>query len=233
MVILLVCEVARLRYRIEEREPMSSEEILKEIAREVSVCEKCRLCKGRNRAVPGEGNPQARILFIGEGPGFHEDQQGRPFVGKAGHLLEEALASIQLTRADVFITNVVKCRPPENRDPNPDEIAACNEYLDRQIEALDPQVIVTLGRFSMAKFFPNQKISLIHGRAKVGRKRLYIAMYHPAAALRNDKTLAEFRADFSKIPLIIAEAERRAAAGVPIATPAKPKEEPPEQLSLF
>jgi len=212
---------------------VSSEEILQEIASEISVCEKCRLCKGRKRAVPGEGNPQTKILFIGEGPGFNEDQQGRPFVGKAGHLLEEALASINLTRSDVFITNVVKCRPPENRDPNPDEIAACNDYLDRQIEALDPQVIVTLGRFSMAKYFPGQKISLIHGRAKAGRKRLYIAMYHPAAALRSEKTLAEFRADFSKIPLIIAEAERRAAAGTLIAAPAKPKEEPPEQLSLF
>src|SRR5437660_749954 len=117
---------------------MSSEEILKEIAVEVSACEKCRLCKGRTKAVPGEGNPQAKMMFIGEGPGFNEDQQGRPFVGKAGYLLEEALASINLKRSDVFITNVVKCRPPENRDPDPGEIAACNEYLDRQIEALQP-----------------------------------------------------------------------------------------------
>jgi uracil-DNA glycosylase family 4 len=211
---------------------MSSEEILKEIASEIAVCEKCGLCKGRNRSVPGEGSPQAKIMFIGEGPGYHEDQQGRPFVGPAGRLLEEALASINLKRSDVFITNVVKCRPPENRDPEPGEIAACNEYLDRQIEALDPQVIVTLGRFSMAKFFPGQKISVIHGRAKPGRKRLYIAMYHPAAALRSPKTMEEFLTDFRKIPLIIAEAERRAASGVPIA-PAKPKEEPPEQLTLF
>src|SRR5579884_3933989 len=196
---------------------MSSEEILKEIAAEVSTCANCDLCKGRKRAVPGEGNPHAKIMFIGEGPGYHEDQQGRPFVGPAGRLLEEALASINLKRSDVFITNVVKCRPPENRDPEPGEIAACNEYLDRQIEALDPQVIVTLGRFSMAKFFPGQKISVIHGRAKPGRKRLYIAMYHPAAALRSPKTMEEFLTDFRKIPLIIAEAERRAASGVPIA----------------
>jgi DNA polymerase len=171
-------------------------------------------------------------MFIGEGPGRNEDEQGRPFVGPAGHLLEEALASIGLKRADVFITNVVKCRPPENRDPNPDEIAACNGYLERQIEALDPQVIVTLGRFSMAKFFPGQKISTIHGRAKPGRKRLYIAMYHPAAALRSAQTMAEFRTDFAKIPLIIAEAERRTAAGT-LTTPTTPKEEPPQQLSLF
>jgi uracil-DNA glycosylase len=192
---------------------MPSDEILKEIASEVSVCKKCNLCKGRTRAVPGEGSAQAKIMFIGEGPGYHEDQQGRPFVGPAGRLLEEALASINHKRSDVFITNVVKCRPPENRDPQPDEIAACDDYLERQIEALDPQVIVTLGRFSMAKFFPGQKISLIHGRAKPGKKRLYIAMYHPAAALRSDKTRAEFRADFKKIPAIIAEAERRSASG--------------------
>lgn len=211
---------------------MSSEDILTEIAREVSACEKCRLCKARKRAVPGEGNPQAGIMFIGEGPGRNEDEQGRPFVGPAGHLLEEALASIGLKRSDVFITNVVKCRPPENRDPNPDEMAACDDYLERQIEALDPQVIVTLGRFSMAKFFPGQKISMIHGRAKPGRKRLYIAMYHPAAALRSPQTMTEFRADFAKIPLIIAEAERRAASGT-LTTSTTPKEEPPQQLSLF
>jgi DNA polymerase len=211
---------------------MSSEDILAEIASEVSACEKCRLCKARKRAVPGEGHPQARIMFIGEGPGRNEDEQGRPFVGPAGHLLEEALASIGLKRSDVFITNVVKCRPPENRDPNSDEMAACNEYLDRQIEALDPQVIVTLGRFSMAKFFPGQKISVIHGRAKPGRKRLYIAMYHPAAALRSPQTMADFRTDFAKIPVIIAEAERRTAAGIQ-APASTPREEPPQQLSLF
>src|SRR5579885_1491253 len=201
---------------------MSAEEKLQEIAAEVCTCEQCDLWKTRTRAVPGEGNPQAKIMFIGEGPGYNEDKQGRPFVGPAGHLLEEALASINLKRSDVFITNVVKCRPPDNRDPLPNEINACNEYLDRQIEALDPQVIVTLGRFSMAKFFPGQKISMIHGRAKPGRKRLYIAMYHPAAALRSDKTMQEFRADFKKIPLIIAEAERRAAAGTLISAPPKP-----------
>ncbi|HEU5380905.1 MAG TPA: uracil-DNA glycosylase [Ktedonobacteraceae bacterium] len=213
---------------------MSSEEILKEIASEVSVCEKCRLCKGRNRSVPGEGNPQTSIMFIGEGPGFNEDQQGRPFVGKAGHLLEEALASINLKRSDVFITNVVKCRPPDNRDPNPDEIAACNEYLDRQIEALNPQAIVTLGRFSMAKFFTKgEKISVIHGRARREGERIYIAMFHPAAALRSPQTMEMFRSDFKKIPMIIAEAERRTREGKLAPVPAKPKEEPPEQLSLF
>ncbi len=213
---------------------MSSEEILKEIAREVSVCEKCRLCQGRNKAVPGEGSSQAKILFIGEGPGFNEDQQGRPFVGKAGGLLEEALASINLQRSDVFIANVVKCRPPENRDPNADEIAACNTYLDRQIEALNPQTIVTLGRFSMAKFFKKgEKISMIHGRARREGERIYIAMFHPAAALRDVRTMEMFRSDFKKIPMIIAEGERRAREGKLAPVVIKPKEEPPEQLSLF
>ncbi len=145
---------------------MTSEEILREIAAEVSVCTKCDLSKNRTKAVPGEGNPHAEIFFIGEGPGFHEDQQGRPFVGPAGQFLEELLASINLKRSDVFITNVVKCRPPGNRDPLPEEINACNDYLDRQIAAIDPQVIVTLGRYSMVKFFGNEKISAIHGRAR-------------------------------------------------------------------
>ncbi len=134
---------------------MSSEEVLKEIAAEVATCARCDLCKSRTKAVPGEGNSRAKLLFIGEGPGGQEDKQGRPFVGPSGHFLEELLASINLKRSDVFITNVVKCRPPENRDPLPNEIEACSDYLDRQIAAIDPQVIVTLGRFSMAKFFGN------------------------------------------------------------------------------
>src|SRR5215472_8827334 len=122
---------------------MSSEEILREVAAEVSTCTKCKLCKGRTRAVPGEGNPHAKIMFIGEGPGYQEDRQGRPFVGPAGQFLDELLASINLKRADVFITNVVKCRPPENRDPLPAEIKACDPYLERQIAAIKPKVIVT------------------------------------------------------------------------------------------
>src|SRR5947208_3147423 len=140
---------------------MSSEEMLREVAAEVSTCTKCKLCKGRTRAVPGEGNPNAKILFIGEGPGYHEDQQGRPFVGPAGQFLDELLTSINLKRSDVFIANVVKCRPPNNRDPLPEEIQACNDYLDRQIAAINPQVIVTLGRYSMPTFFGNEKISAI------------------------------------------------------------------------
>ena len=212
---------------------MSSEEILKEVAAEVSVCEKCALWKGRTKAVPGEGNPHAKIMFIGEGPGFHEDKQGRPFVGPAGQFLDELLASINLKRADVFITNVVKCRPPENRDPKPGEIDACNDYLDRQIAAIQPQVIVTLGRHSMAKFFGTEKISAIHGRARKIDGRICFAMYHPAAGLHQASLKDTIRADFKKIPQVLAEAERMAAEGQTKADPPKPKEEPPQQLSLF
>lgn len=212
---------------------MSSEEILKEIAAEVSTCTKCDLCKGRTKAVPGEGNPHAKIMFIGEGPGYHEDRQGRPFVGPAGQFLDELLASINLKRADVFITNVVKCRPPDNRDPLPAEIEACNPYLERQIAAIQPKVIVTLGRHSMARFFGTEKISSIHGRARKVNGYLCIAMYHPAAGLHQASLKDTIRADFKKIPTIIAEAERLEAEGKMKAEPPKPKEEPPQQLSLF
>jgi uracil-DNA glycosylase family 4 len=214
---------------------MSSEEILKEVAVEVSTCTRCDLCKSRTRAVPGEGNPHAKILFIGEGPGLHEDKQGRPFVGPSGQLLQELLKSINLKREDVFITNVVKCRPPDNRDPLPAEIAACNDYLDRQIGAIQPLVIVTLGRHSMAKFFSGEKISAIHGRARKKDGYICIPMFHPAAALRTESYKIALREDFKKIPLALAEAERLAAEAS--AKPAVPatvkKEEPPQQMSLF
>ncbi len=214
---------------------MSSEEILKEVAVEVSTCTRCDLCKSRTRAVPGEGNPHAKILFIGEGPGLHEDKQGRPFVGPSGQLLQELLKSINLKREDVFITNVVKCRPPDNRDPLPAEIAACNDYLDRQIGAIQPLVIVTLGRHSMAKFFSGEKISAIHGRARKKEGYICIPMFHPAAALRTESYKIALREDFKKIPLALAEAERLAAeASAKLAVPATvKKEEPPQQMSLF
>lgn len=212
---------------------MSSEEVLKEVAAEAATCTRCDLCKGRTKAVPGEGNAHAKIMFIGEGPGYHEDKQGRPFVGPAGQFLDELLASINLKRADVFITNVVKCRPPDNRDPLPAEIAACSDYLDRQIAAIQPQVIVTLGRHSMVKFFGGEKISAIHGRARRVDGYLCIAMYHPAAGLHQASLKDTIRADFKKIPTVIAEAERLAAEGKMKAEPVKAKGEPPEQLSLF
>ncbi len=212
---------------------MSTEEILEEIAAQVSTCTKCDLCKGTLHGVPGEGNPHAKIMFIGEGPGQQEDKQGRPFVGNAGQFLAELLASINLKRSEVFITNVVKHRPPGNRDPLPAEIKACDEYLERQIAAINPEVIVTLGRFSMAKFFGGEKISSIHGRARMVNGRLCIAMYHPAAALHQQSLKETIRSDFKKIPVILAEAERRAAEAP--RTPETPtvKEEPPEQLALF
>ena len=214
---------------------MSSEEILKEVAVEVSTCTRCDLCKSRTRAVPGEGNPHAKILFIGEGPGLHEDKQGRPFVGPSGQLLQELLKSINLKREDVFITNVVKCRPPDNRDPLPNEIGACNDYLDRQMAAIQPLVIVTLGRHSMAKFFSGEKISAIHGRARKKEGYICIPMFHPAAALRTESYKIALREDFKKIPLALAEAERLAAeASAKLAVPATvKKEEPPQQMSLF
>ena len=214
---------------------MSSAEILKEVAAEVSTCARCDLCKSRTRAVPGEGNPQAKILFIGEGPGFHEDKQGRPFVGPSGQLLQELLKSINLKREDVFITNVVKCRPPDNRDPLPAEIDACNDYLDRQIAAIQPLVIVTLGRHSMAKFFSGEKISAIHGRARKKDGYICIPMFHPAAALRTESYKIALREDFKKIPIALAEAERLAAevSAKPAVPASVKKEEPPQQMSLF
>ncbi len=214
---------------------MSSAEILKEVAAEVSTCARCDLCKSRTRAVPGEGNPQAKILFIGEGPGFHEDKQGRPFVGPSGQLLQELLKSINLKREDVFITNVVKCRPPDNRDPLPSEIDACNDYLDRQIAAIQPLVIVTLGRHSMAKFFSGEKISAIHGRARKKDGYICIPMFHPAAALRTESYKIALREDFKKIPVALAEAERLAAevSAKPAVPASVKKEEPPQQMSLF
>lgn len=194
---------------------------------EVVVCQRCRLSRLRLKAVPGEGPEDARILFIGEAPGWHENEQGRPFVGPAGQLLESLLASIGLTRDQVFITNIVKCRPPENREPLPDEIEACAGYLERQIAALQPKLIVTLGRFSMAKFFPNDTISKIHGKPRKKDGVIYLPLYHPAAALRQQKYKAELEADFQKIPALLAEADQQEES-----EPSAP-EEPPQQLSLF
>ena len=163
---------------------------LEEIAAEVRVCTNCRLHQTRTKAVPGEGDPDTEVVFVGEGPGFNEDREGRPFIGRAGDLLVKMLASIGWRREDVFITNVVKCRPPDNRDPQPDEIAACAPYLRRQLEVLDPAVVVTLGRFSMGTFMPGARISQAHGTVRPvdpatgARAALVFAMYHPAAALR-------------------------------------------------
>jgi DNA polymerase len=166
-------------------------------------------------------------VFIGEGPGFHEDQQGRPFVGAAGGFLEELLGSVGLKREDVYITNLVKCRPPGNRDPQEDELEACTStYLERQLEAIDPEVIVTLGRFSMSRYFPNEKISRIHGRPKAVGGRLVVPMYHPAAALHQPSLRQVVEADFARLPDWIEQAQsiRPVEAQDP---------DSPEQLSLF
>jgi uracil-DNA glycosylase family 4 len=178
---------------------------LSELASEISVCTKCILSKSRTKAVPGEGPEDAAIMFVGEGPGFHEDKQGRPFVGAAGQFLEELLAGIGMRREQVFIANVVKCRPPGNRDPLPEEIEACRPYLDRQIELINPRVVVTLGRYSMARWFPNAKISAIHGQTRKLEGRLIVPMFHPAAALHQPSLRRDVEADFQKLPEILAQ----------------------------
>ncbi len=206
---------------------MTPEEVLNEVANEVAVCEDCKLHLSRKNAVPGEGPAGSDLMFIGEGPGFHENEQGRPFVGAAGRFLEELLASIGKKREDVFIGNVVKCRPPGNRDPEPEEIAACSKYLERQIAAINPKVIVTLGRFSMARYFPNARISQIHGQARQVEGRLVVPMYHPAAALHQPSLRQVVQDDFARLPELIAR-------GAPKQAPMPDKSEPDaEQLSLF
>ena len=214
---------------------MNSEETLAQIAKEVSVCTKCALHHSRKKAVPGEGPAHAEIMFIGEGPGFHENEQGRPFVGAAGQFLYQLLAQAGVTRADVFITNVVKCRPPGNRDPLPDEIETCtSHYIDRQIEIINPRIIVTLGRFSMGKFMPGVKISQVHGQMRKVGDRYVIAMFHPAAALHQASLKPAILADFAKLPELLAQA--RAGLGRSVAEAKKQEEadeEEPKQLNLF
>jgi uracil-DNA glycosylase family 4 len=197
---------------------------LTELYEQIAACQRCELSQGRTQTVPGEGPEDAEIMFIGEAPGFHEDRQGRPFVGAAGKFLEELLASIGLTREDVYIANVIKCRPPGNRDPLSDEIAACKPFLDKQIELIQPKLIVTLGRFSMARYFPNAKITRIHGQPKRIGGRIYYPMFHPAAALHQPKWRSVVKADMLKIPQILKEAEQLGEA-----EPLKQT----EQLSLF
>ena len=207
---------------------MTPQDVLSTIAKEVSVCEQCNLHYSRNKGVPGEGPPDAEIVFIGEGPGFHENVQGRPFVGAAGEFLEDLLAIIGLKREDVFITNVVKCRPPSNRDPQPEELKACSEYLDRQLEAIDPKVVVTLGRFSMARYIPGAKISHIHGKARRINGLLVVPFYHPAAALHRPSLQETVEEDFKKLPELI-----KNPAQAPEYIHEKKEEEQAEQLSLF
>jgi len=197
---------------------------LEMLATEVTQCTRCLLHQGRTKAVPGEGLENADIMFIGEAPGFHEDQQGRPFVGSSGKFLEELLASIGLEREDVFIANVIKCRPPGNRDPLPEEIEACKSFLDRQIALVKPKLVVTLGRFSMARAFPKARISRIHGQPRKIEGILYYPMYHPAAALHQPSLRRTIEEDMHQIPELIAKIEQIAESDVP---------QEAEQLSLF
>ncbi len=212
---------------------MRAAELLQQIANEVRTCTACRLHQSAMSAVPGEGPPDAKVMFIGEAPGFNEDRQGRPFVGAAGQFLEELLALAGLRRSDVFIANVIKHRPPDNRDPEPDEIAACSQFLERQIAALNPLVIVTLGRFSMARWFPGEKISRIHGQPRWIDGRLIVPMIHPAAALHQPQYRALIEADFRRLPEFIAQAEARSVHSAAPAAPEKPDDPDVQQLSLF
>ena len=203
---------------------------LEEIARLVSRCADCDLHRGRTNAVPGEGAADAELMFIGEGPGSQEDLQGRPFVGPAGRFLDELLASIGLRRDRVFIANMVKCRPPQNRDPLPAEIGACSKYLNRQIELINPRLIVTLGRFSLARFFPGESISRARGRLRERDGRRIYPVMHPAAALYRQEMRSAIVEDFQRIPAILEEARRQPA---PLPEPVVEETPPPEQMSLF
>lgn len=203
---------------------MSEKSELQALYQQIAVCEKCILHKSRAKAVPGAGPADADIMFIGEAPGFHENQQGLPFVGAAGKFLDELLEKIGLQREKVFITNVIKCRPPGNRDPQTDEIEACRPYLDRQIELIKPKMVITLGRFSMARYFPNAKISQIHGQPRKMEGVIYYPMYHPAAALHQPSLRRTVEEDVLKIPELLAQMDEMAESKRP---------EQAEQLSLF
>ena len=208
------------------------------IATEIRRCSACRLHKSANNSVPGYGDANAEILFIGEAPGFEEDRQGLPFVGRSGRYLDYLLNLIGMKREQVFITNVIKHRPPENRDPQADELVACKSFIDRQFEIINPLVVVTLGRFSMTRYFPDGKISQIHGRPRYDTDRAYYPMFHPAAALRTPELRHDMEADIQRLPEIVTEAKRRRdqrpdIAQKPPVPNQQPDEEPPKQLKLF
>jgi uracil-DNA glycosylase len=195
---------------------------LTELCQQIALCHKCDIARLRTKVVPGEGAENAEIMFIGEAPGWHEDQQGRPFVGQAGQFLDQLLLSINLKRPQVYIANVIKCRPPDNRDPLPTEIQNCAGWLDSQIEIIKPKMIVTLGRYSMAKYFPGKSISKIHGTAVKHDNIIYFAMYHPAAALHQGSLRQDIEADMQKIPKLLADMNKFEEE--------KPQ---PQQLNMF
>ncbi len=197
---------------------------LSELYEQIARCQKCEIAKYRTRAVPGEGPEDADIMFIGEAPGWNEDQQGRPFVGPAGKFLDELLNLIGLSRRQVYITNVIKTRPPDNRDPLPQEILNCRPWLELQMEIIRPRMVVTLGRYSMALFFPKKSIGRIHGTAEKRDGVIYYAMYHPAAALHQQSLRETIEADMLKIPRLLADTK-----DIP-----QPRTEPEvKQLNMF
>ncbi len=211
---------------------LNAKDELERIAQEVAQCRLCELHYSRKHAVPGEGPVDAEIMFIGEGPGFHENEQGRPFVGAAGKFLDELLEKIGLRREQVFITNVVKCRPPSNRDPKPEEVDICTkQYLERQIQAINPKVIITLGRYSMGLFLSNAKISEVHGQAVRVKGRLIVPMYHPAAGLHQMSLKPIIEQDFLRLPELLSKAtpsEQENSSPSTFDT-----DQPAKQLSLF
>ena len=195
---------------------------LEELYRTIAACQACEeLASTRGKVVPGEGAEDAQVVFIGEAPGFHEDQQGRPFVGQAGQYLDHLLSSIGLKREDVYICNVIKCRPPGNRDPLPTEINNCQKWLDQQLELISPKMVVTLGRYSLARFFPGEAIGKIHGKERRRENTVYYPMYHPAAALHQQSLRQTIEADMLRIPSILAGIDR------------VQEENKPQQLSMF
>jgi DNA polymerase len=179
--------------------------VLAQLCEEIRACRECELAKYRTKVVPGEGAGDADLVFIGEAPGWHEDQQGRPFVGPAGQFLDQLLASIGLGREEVYIANVIKCRPPQNREPLPAEIQSCRKWLDRQIEIIQPQMVITLGRYSLARYFPNDSIGKVHGKLRKLGGVIYYPMYHPAAALHQGSLRRTIETDMLKIPQILAQ----------------------------
>ena len=195
---------------------MNDEKKLEKLAKQIKVCTRCELHRSRTEAVPGEGPTHAEIMLIGEGPGASEDKQGRPFVGASGKFLDQLLEQAGVTRSDVWITNVVKCRPPGNRDPLPNEVEICtSNYLQHQIEIVNPSIIVTLGRHSMGRFFKGAKITQIHGQMRKVDDHFVIAMFHPAAALHQQSLKSTIMADFAGLPELLKEARAELGKSAP------------------
>jgi uracil-DNA glycosylase len=225
---------------MQSRPASERREELVALYREASTCTRCALHQGRTKVVFGNGNADAQLMFIGEGPGANEDAQGLPFVGRAGQLLDQLLTEIGLSRGEVFVANTVKCRPPGNRDPLPEETAACRPYLDRQIDLIEPRLVCTLGKVAMQLVTRTQRgITAIHGKPEVhelgGRTVRVYPLFHPAAALRSTGTLNELREAFARIPALLEEPPPTPIGVVapPALTVAPEQRQEPPQLDLF